>query len=152
MYATVISPNTTPGSSFSHAYCANRMASLAAASLSIAANLSSLASLIVAFITASSITVLSGFRASDVPANICGFCYVSNIVRLCKRLPISDKLPETPRLFGFLQFAIRKLPATSLAINFRFLRIAAISELRITAGVSSACHRRNQVVPRSAGA
>jgi len=133
MYTTVISPNAMPGSSLSHAYCASRTASVDAAWLSTATNPSNLASLVVAFISSNLPSNLRVTKATLVPLNICGFCYVEGIRRLCKRLRNFKKRQQISAIFVFSQFAIRELPLIRILITFLFLRIAAIGQLRCSA-------------------
>ena len=133
MYTTVISPNTMPGSSLSHAYCASRTASVDAAWLSTPTNPSNLASLVVAFISGNLPSNLTVCKATLVPLNICGFCYVEVIRRLCKRV---RDFKERQQIWGFSvlsQFAIRELPLILILINFLFLRTTAIGLLRCSA-------------------
>src|SRR5262249_41499922 len=111
-------------------YCASRTASVDAAWLSTAANPSNLASLVVAFISSNLPSNLTVTRATLVPLNICGFCYVKDIRRLCKRSTISKKTEQITTLFVLSQFAIRELSLIRILINFLFLRIAAIGLLR----------------------
>jgi hypothetical protein len=89
--------------------------------------------LVVAFISGNLPSILTVCKATAVPLNICGFCYVEDIRRLCKRF---RNFKKRQQIWGFSvlsQFAIRELPLILILINFLFLRITALGLLRCSA-------------------